>query len=479
VQAAINALPSTGGWVLVPSGTYAGPLSVPSNVRITGYVPGIPSATIISAANLVWGTPPADQKTVFTYTSNLTLSRMWNTTIEDVVFDFGGKNDGIVLQNGVFNNTFDIVIQNCGTGTGLSLIGGPSSGESVVGNVFKRLFIFNAGKGLRLAATAPGVASNNYFDYTVLNDIKFQGVEFVNQADSNQFTWLFMALNNTANGISFNTLTPAADVGTNGNVILHLLQDGMNGPSYAGALITINKSFGNMILAWTVGGGLTNGTELTTSNSPSFSIHYAVDFTTPANSDKGFLGSSTLNAFNTGFPLLLNNQGGGTSGFAIQNAGATQWSFQDNLSSNALQFVDAGNQSRLQLLQGGGIVTSGALRQQQAIADQGAFCTNSELALSGGWGNMAAVSAVVGTGQTCEWTITANGTGIRANPTITDTLTNRLPSAGTVCEMRMTGGSGTTMLIDQTMLSATAPVFTFGGTPGSGSTYKVVRRCGP
>ena len=106
-------------------------------------------------------------------------------------------------------------------------------------------------------------------------------------------------------------------------------------------------------------------------------------------------------------------------------------------------------------------------------------CTNSELTLSSGWGSTANVSGAVGLGQTCEWTITSKGTGQAANPTITDALTNALPSANTVCDMRMVGGTGAATLIDQTTLSATAPVFTFNGTPGAGSKYKVVRRCGP
>jgi hypothetical protein len=119
------------------------------------------------------------------------------------------------------------------------------------------------------------------------------------------------------------------------------------------------------------------------------------------------------------------------------------------------------------------------LRATQFVADQGSACTNGELALSAGWGNTAAATAVAGQGQTCQWTITASGTGQAANPTITDTLTSALPSANVVCDMRMVGGTGTATLINQTALSATAPVFTFGGTPGAGSTYFVVRRCGP
>ncbi len=88
------------------------------------------------------------------------------------------------------------------------------------------------------------------------------------------------------------------------------------------------------------------------------------------------------------------------------------------------------------------------------------------------------MSSVNGTGQTCQWTIGAEGT-TSANPTVTDTLTNVLPSPATVCDVHMVGGTGSATLIQETTFSATAPVFTFNGTPLSGSTYVIVRRCGP
>ncbi len=124
------------------------------------------------------------------------------------------------------------------------------------------------------------------------------------------------------------------------------------------------------------------------------------------------------------------------------------------------------------------------LQQQQVIANQGSSCTNGELALSGGWQSTgsATVTAVSGTGQTCSWTITT-GTTTGANPTVTDTLTNALPAATTVCEMNIHGGTHTPAAgegFQQTTLSATAPIFTFNGTPtAGGTTYFVTRRCGP
>jgi len=125
------------------------------------------------------------------------------------------------------------------------------------------------------------------------------------------------------------------------------------------------------------------------------------------------------------------------------------------------------------------ITDTGSIRSAVLTADQGVPCTNSELVLSSGWGNNAAVTGAVGAGQTCEWSITSNGRGQAINPSITDNLTNPMPSASVVCDMRMVGGTGKNTLIDQVQLSATAPVFVFGGTPVAGFTYKVVRRCGP
>lgn len=132
----------------------------------------------------------------------------------------------------------------------------------------------------------------------------------------------------------------------------------------------------------------------------------------------------------------------------------------------------------------GSLGANGSLRATQQIADQGIACTNGELALSAGWQSTgsATVTAVVGNGQTCSWTITT-GTTTAANPTVTDTLTNTLPAATTLCELNIHGGTHAPAAgegFQQTTLSATAPIFTFNGTPtAGGTTYFITRRCGP
>jgi hypothetical protein len=131
-----------------------------------------------------------------------------------------------------------------------------------------------------------------------------------------------------------------------------------------------------------------------------------------------------------------------------------------------------------------GALASGLLTDSNNVVTLGVPCTNGELALSAGWQSTGAatVTAVAGTGQTCSWTITT-GTTTAANPTVTDTLTNVLPTATTVCELNIHGGTHTAVLgeyFTQTTLSATAPIFTATFTPtAGGTTYFVTRRCGP
>lgn len=126
-----------------------------------------------------------------------------------------------------------------------------------------------------------------------------------------------------------------------------------------------------------------------------------------------------------------------------------------------------------------GSTGAGTLRASLHISDQGTACANGNIVLSAGWGTTAGTTAAAGQGQTCQFTFTSSGTGQAANPTITDTLPTALPSALVVCTAQMVGGTGANTLINQTSLSATAPVFTFGGTPTAGLTYFVVVRCGP
>jgi hypothetical protein len=194
----------------------------------------------------------------------------------------------------------------------------------------------------------------------------------------------------------------------------------------------------------------------------------------------------------TGDVTLSNNRN-----FAMLDTGATARNLIGLDNGNAINVGRSATGQPLQLFSGGAGVdivafnsavtelgrfrSGGGVSAAGHLIDLGTACTNGELVLSAGWGNTpnGTVTAVAGTGQTCQWTITAGGAATGANPTITDTLTNTLPAATIVCDIRQVGGTGAASLINQTTLSATVPIFTFGGTPTASATYFVVRRCGP
>jgi hypothetical protein len=118
------------------------------------------------------------------------------------------------------------------------------------------------------------------------------------------------------------------------------------------------------------------------------------------------------------------------------------------------------------------------------VSNGGTACANGNFALSGGWGSTASVSGAAGFSQTCQMTISSSGSGEAANATITWTLPTALPAATTVCTANLVGGTitglaGTGILLNNTTLSATAPIFTFAGLPVAGTTTIIAFRCGP
>jgi hypothetical protein len=99
-----------------------------------------------------------------------------------------------------------------------------------------------------------------------------------------------------------------------------------------------------------------------------------------------------------------------------------------------------------------------------------------DFALSAGWGSTAAVSAVTGTDQGWQITVTANGTGIAANPTVTLTFHDGTKTNAPICVSKMAGGTGTITPLAEAP-TATTNVLTFNGTPVAASTYILSSVC--
>lgn len=97
-----------------------------------------------------------------------------------------------------------------------------------------------------------------------------------------------------------------------------------------------------------------------------------------------------------------------------------------------------------------------------------------DFALSAGWGNTGAVSAVRGSDNVWDITVTPGGTGIAATPTVTFTFHNGVfgnTSNGWAGTCQQHGGTGTLTDVTWAAVSNTGVRLTFQGTPVSGSTY--------
>lgn len=95
-----------------------------------------------------------------------------------------------------------------------------------------------------------------------------------------------------------------------------------------------------------------------------------------------------------------------------------------------------------------------------------------DYALSAGWGSTATVSAVAARDTGGRVSVTANGAGIGANPTVTLTFKDGTWTIAPALSLsRGDTVAPTTGFWALTTASATAPVFTFVGTPVAGSVY--------
>jgi hypothetical protein len=118
------------------------------------------------------------------------------------------------------------------------------------------------------------------------------------------------------------------------------------------------------------------------------------------------------------------------------------------------------------------ITQGGVYRGLRFRASMGTALAAGDFALSAGWGNTAAVSAVTGTDQGWKITITCGGSGIGANPTVTLTFKDGTWTLAPIAISKMVGGTGTiTDLSDAP--TATTWVITFNGTPVTAQTYVI------
>src|SRR5580704_7240463 len=248
-QAAIGALPSTGGTVYVAQGTYTGPSSssFKNNVRLECPEYQAPSQ-ILHATNSFW-LSVSDQKCIFTYTTTLVLDSLQSLYIKGIAFNCpsGGSSDCVDMK-GITNSKFVDDSFYAGTSTaaanGILIRGaGTTQTASSSGNSFEDIFITGYANGISLwgAADASNVVTlnffNNIFIYTAGGGY---GIAIVQGADTNSFHNVFInATNTNGHAIVLNqTSTPAANVDAENNYFSNLVFQnnaaGGSTPIYAG-----------------------------------------------------------------------------------------------------------------------------------------------------------------------------------------------------------------------------------------------------
>jgi hypothetical protein len=239
VQAALNALPVSGGEVRVSAGTYAGPRSIPNN-----------NTRIVCSAWLAC---------TFTYTSNVTFgsasSDLNNLDIDGIIFDFSGTAAGVTLS-GVTSSHFRMQLQNT-TGTALTLLG--TTVANVTGNTFDWIKISTAGIGMVLNGDANltgcggtqvadgGAVYYNYFKVVEMESISgAYGMQFTSGDDSNSFGFVQIQMgagNTTGNAIIFGSRCPSSY----GDVVFEhfstITVDALQG-GYVGPFLQMNHSEG-------------------------------------------------------------------------------------------------------------------------------------------------------------------------------------------------------------------------------------------
>lgn len=116
-----------------------------------------------------------------------------------------------------------------------------------------------------------------------------------------------------------------------------------------------------------------------------------------------------------------------------------------------------------------------------SLSDRGRFTAGGgavvagDLVLSAGWGATASVAVTIATSrdQALLFTVTSNGAGTAANPTITYTYGDGTFNNVPICGISQTGGTGVIADVTRSSSSATAYVWIWNGTPaGGGATYE-------
>lgn len=163
---------------------------------------------------------------------------------------------------------------------------------------------------------------------------------------------------------------------------------------------------------------------------------------------------------------------GATGTATAENSWALQHDTSEGL--NWLAHDAAGAAHAIHAMQLRRSLTNGrsSIGASRIYTDLGTLPTAGAFALSAGWGTTATLSSVTAGSNDMRGrvTVTSNGTGQAAAPTVTYTFVNGTFGAAPFFHTRMNGGTGATQTIFSSS-TATTLVMTFNATPVAGLTY--------
>lgn len=295
VQAAIGALPPSGGTINLPCGTYAGPTNIPSGVWINSLCQPINPTVSIGGAMA----PSYTNGTVLIYNAGLTIANRFGIGLNNVLLDFsraGGRN---LTLAGVSHSYFRIAVRcplGSSGGTCVNLTDGGSVGRNMMFNKFDLLWTFGGNISLRLAGTSllSRAVTNNVFSSVILNQPYQRGLDFAQYCDSNTFEYVFINPWNVASPYSpviLNSASATTDVDVE-SIQIRNITIGAPNSGTCNEAIAFNLGYGNSVFASEIGGCsnvyaakpgatflFTEGSRDGTSGSPPEADYVAPDFT--------------------------------------------------------------------------------------------------------------------------------------------------------------------------------------------------------
>jgi hypothetical protein len=298
MQDAVDALPATGGKIVIPPGNYSCPhdLVGKSNVQFVGEGYDPPAASS-HGINSSWLSYP-DKKVVFRCNSTWTIDSSNGLVLEGIQIQTVAPQhgDGLVLKgitNSKFSN-FSIVGQGSGqAGVGLRLVALGATGTNISRNTFQDFLIsgFNGGSVALngTSATTNCVTLNEFRNYWLTSGAAPTGPSISTSycTDSNYwYSGTIANLGNTQSALVINNSgNPTVDADSGGNGFFGITVQPADAISYTGPLFLFNQSDGTLIEGASISGGLggnTNTKIVGVVGSPQFRICFASNFSMPS-----------------------------------------------------------------------------------------------------------------------------------------------------------------------------------------------------